>query len=111
MLNRIWRQVGGRRVAVRSSAGAEDGATQSFAGVFTTVLDVDRVGLAAAIGRVAASSDAADTRSYSQDAGSANILIQPMVAARFAGVAFTQDPQAPGSALIEWTHPTIGATV
>lgn len=101
-LNTIWRHLGARRVAVRSSAGAEDGAQQSFAGVFETVLDVDRMGLEAAIAEVAASFRAHRVGSYADDAGSANILIQPMVAARFAGVCFTRDPAIPGCALVEW---------
>ena len=101
-LKRIWRQVGGRRVAVRSSAGAEDGAQQSFAGVFETVLDVDRAGLERAIERVAASFTASRVDAYAMDAGGGNILIQPMIAARFAGVVFTQDPSVPGCGLVEW---------
>ena len=105
-LNRIWRQLGARRVAVRSSAGSEDSSAHSFAGVFTTVLDVNRNGLAGAIDRVAASFENPDTRSYSAGAGLANILIQPMVAARYAGVLFTEGPAAPGSALIEWVKGT-----
>lgn len=101
-LKRIWRQVGGRRVAVRSSAGAEDGAQQSFAGVFETVLDVDRAGLERAIERVAASFTASRVDAYARDAGGGNILIQPMIPARFAGVVFTQDPMVPGCGLVEW---------
>lgn len=101
-LKRIWRQAGGRRVAVRSSAGAEDGAQQSFAGVFETVLDVDRAGLEKAIERVAASFTASRVDAYARDAGGGNILIQPMIPARFAGVVFTQDPAVPGCGLVEW---------
>ena len=101
-LNRIWRQVGAKQVAVRSSAAAEDGAEQSFAGVFETVLNVDRLGLEAAIEKVAVSFRASRAGAYAGDAGEANILVQPMVAARFAGVVFTQDPGVPGCALIEW---------
>ena len=101
-LGRLWRYLGVRRVAVRSSSGAEDGALQSFAGVFESVLDVDRQGLEGAIERVVASFRAHRAGAYAQDAGSANILIQPMIAARFAGVCFTQDPAVPGCALVEW---------
>ena len=101
-LKRVWRQAGVRRVAVRSSAGAEDGAQQSFAGVFETVLDVDRAGLERAIERVAASFTASRVDAYAQDAGGGNILIQPMIPARFAGVVFTQDPTVPGCGLVEW---------
>ena len=101
-LNRLWRALGARRVAVRSSSGAEDGTAQSFAGVFESVLDVDRQGLAAAIERVSASFRAQRVGAYAHDAGAANILIQPMIAARYAGVCFPQDPAVPGCALVEW---------
>lgn len=106
LARRIAVHVGRNRLAVRSSAGAEDGADHSFAGVFETVLDVDRAGLAAAIERVAQSFHAARAASYASDSGMANILIQPMVAARHAGVLFTQDPIVPGCTLIEWVAGT-----
>jgi len=101
-LDRVWRAIASRRVAVRSSAGAEDGPHQSFAGVFDTVLDVDRAGLEAAIDRVAASFRAGRIAAYAHDQGSGNILIQPMISARFAGVVFTQDPAVPGCGRVEW---------
>src|SRR4029079_15055992 len=48
----IWRRLGNAKLAVRSSGSAEDGANHSFAGVFDSVIDVDRDGLEAAIARV-----------------------------------------------------------
>src|SRR6185312_7125567 len=38
----IWRRLGNAKLAVRSSGSAEDGANHSFAGVFESVIDVDR---------------------------------------------------------------------
>ncbi len=110
-LARIWRSIGARRVAVRSSGGREDGSTQSFAGVFETVLDVERAGLDAAIDRVSASFRSGKASAYARDGGSANILIQPMVAAKTAGVMFSQDPAVPGCTLIEWVAGTADGLV
>jgi rhodanese-related sulfurtransferase/membrane protein insertase Oxa1/YidC/SpoIIIJ len=75
----IWRRLGNAKLAVRSSGSAEDGANQSFAGVFESVIDVDRDGLEAAIAHVEASFDAARVSSYGFAAGAGNILIQRMV--------------------------------
>jgi len=100
-LDRLWRDLGCEQIAVRSSAGAEDGSTNSFAGVFDTVLDVDRAGLEAAIVKVIASFEASRAASYGVEAMGGNILLQRMVEAEFAGVFFTRDPAAAGLALIE----------
>lgn len=104
-LNRIWRVSGGVPLAVRSSGASEDGAHLSFAGVFESVLDVERDTLEAAILRVASSFDAARGASYAASAGAhgrGNILVQPMIAAEFAGVVFTEDPASPAHVLIEF---------
>ena len=63
-LRRLWRRLGSRPLAVRSSGAAEDGAALSFAGVYESVLDVDRAGLEAAIARVVASFATARAQSY-----------------------------------------------
>jgi rifampicin phosphotransferase len=86
------------RFAVRSSAVAEDLDDASFAGQYRTELDVTRAGLPAAVGRVRASSvDAAvdayrAARGVRGEDGAIAALIQPMIAARAAGVAFSADP-------------------
>lgn len=101
-LSRIWRAVGGRRIAVRSSAAAEDGGEASFAGVFETVLDVERAGFAAAIAQVTGSFASARAESYrGGGAGGANVLLQPMVEAQWSGVLFTEAPQSPALMLVE----------
>jgi rifampicin phosphotransferase len=109
LLDRIWAMVRSERVAVRSSAGSEDGEEKSFAGVFESYLCVTRDILRQAILDVSGSFDSTRAYSYgSEDLGrdDGNILIQRMVDAQFAGVLFTQDPQAPGLAIIEMVKGT-----
>jgi rifampicin phosphotransferase len=110
-LNRIWRHLGRRPLAVRSSASAEDGADYSYAGVFQSVLDVDRANLAQGITTVMASFTAASVGAYAGPAGEANIVIMPMVRAVHAGVVFTRDPAVPGCLLVEWVEGTGEALV
>ncbi len=80
--------------AVRSSAVEEDGATASFAGMYTTTLGVEGVGgVLDAIAATLESAMAAPVVAYS---GAARpemaILIQPMLDPAAAGIAFTADP-------------------
>ncbi len=100
---RIWRMIGKTPCAVRSSAAAEDGADKSFAGVFDSVLHVDRKGLTAALDAVHSAFSAARAGSYSgsDTDHDGNILVQVMVDADYAGVMFTQDSTAPGLMMIE----------
>ena len=102
----IWRRLGNVKLAVRSSGAGEDGASHSFAGVFESVIDVDRDGLEAAIARVQASFEAARVSSYGFPAGAGNILIQRMVDAEYSGVLFTRDPSAGGLAMVEMVQGT-----
>ncbi|HYY80367.1 MAG TPA: PEP/pyruvate-binding domain-containing protein, partial [Actinomycetes bacterium] len=92
----------GRRFAVRSSAGAEDLAGASFAGQYETVLDAGLDELPDAVRRVFGSAESARVAAYRQahpgaggpsgsGAGMA-VLVQVMVAADAAGVAFTANP-------------------
>ena len=84
-------------VAVRSSATGEDGAEQSFAGQYDTVLGVDSVeGFVAAVRQCVDSTGSERASSYAghDDAGAAvmHVVVQQMVDARAAGVVFTADP-------------------
>jgi len=81
---RAWQELlQGQPVAVRSSSAREDGAVQSYAGQFLTVLQVDsEAALREAVQKVRSS------------IGSGGVLIQPMLPARTAGVIFTADPTA-----------------
>ncbi len=80
--------------AVRSSGTAEDSGRASFAGQFETVLNVYDDGLADAVLRCWRSrlGNRVDIYRGSHGSGSMAVLIQPMVPADTAGVAFTADP-------------------
>lgn len=92
--------------AVRSSAVAEDRAYASYAGLYETVLGVPGDGLVAAVERVRRSARAARVSAYAAagtgghagqdvaDPGAAGmaVLVQVMVDAAAAGVAFTASP-------------------
>jgi phosphoenolpyruvate synthase/pyruvate phosphate dikinase len=97
---------GGFPVAVRSSATAEDGDADSFAGQYETVLNVqDMDGLEAAIAVVRGSADSDRVREYQQAKGLAAdsgvaVLIQKMVPAAVAGVMFTAEPVESDDTLI-----------
>ena len=88
------RALGEGPVAVRSSGVAEDGAEQSFAGQFQTVLNVQgREALAGALRACLASADSAQVRSYGRNgAQPMALLVQRQVEARSAGVAFSANP-------------------
>ena len=84
--------------AVRSSALAEDLTDASYAGLYETYLNVARGDLVGAVGRCRAAADAPRVAAYQvamavggPRAGMA-VLVQTMVPAQAAGVAFTADP-------------------
>lgn len=84
--------------AVRSSATAEDLEGASFAGQYETFLNVERGELEKAIGACWASASALRVRAYRSRRGmsgdsSVAVLVQSMVAATAAGVAFTMNPR------------------
>ena len=82
-------------LAVRSSGTAEDSPQSSFAGLYTTVLDVrGAAALREAVARCWASAAASRVTAYAGPgaAPAIAVLVQPMVPATAAGVAFTADP-------------------
>ncbi|MCL2038011.1 PEP-utilizing enzyme [Candidatus Saccharibacteria bacterium] len=82
-----------KKVAVRSSAANEDGADQSFAGQFDTYLNVIRDDLTEKINAVHDSTTNARAVSYSgQMESPIAIVVQKMVKADIAGVAFSMNP-------------------
>jgi rifampicin phosphotransferase len=99
-------ELGGRdqRFAVRSSASAEDLAGASYAGQYETVLDVRLDELPQAVRHVVDSAASARVSAYRQahpqaaaadpfgSGGGMAVLVQVMVAAEAAGVAFTANP-------------------
>lgn len=79
-------------VAVRSSGTAEDLPDASFAGQYDTVLGVEGVGaVMTAIARCVASASSARAQTYG-GAGQIAVLVQAMVPAEAAGVAFSANP-------------------
>ncbi len=85
-----------QRFAVRSSAVCEDGAFRSFAGQLETVLDVPADGVKAAIEHCWASANALRALRYGTAGGGPGgvaVIVQQMVAAESAGVAFSADPK------------------
>ena len=86
------------RVAVRSSAVEEDGATASFAGQLESFLHVRRAGLAEAIESCIASANSERVRWYRRARRLPSaplriaVLVQRMVDSAVSGVTFTADP-------------------
>ena len=88
-------ELGDGPVAVRSSGVAEDLAGRSFAGQYESVLDVRGLdAVLAAIHTCWASADADRVAAYRGDGerGEMGVLVQRMVPADAAGVAFSADP-------------------
>ena len=90
-------QLGPGPYAVRSSGQAEDGAASSHAGQFETVLNVTAPNVVAAAAQVWQSgfSQTVETYRAVKSGGAAAapaIIVQRMIDARVAGVAFSADP-------------------
>lgn len=80
-------------LAVRSSAIAEDLAEASFAGMYKTVLEVEEPDdVRRAVGEVVASADGERVASYYGGGTEMAVLVQKLIPAESAGVAFTADP-------------------
>src|SRR5438552_2700677 len=97
-----YHQLGGGAVAVRSSATAEDGSVNSFAGQQETILGV--VGdkdLLDAVARCWDSLESERARAYRRQQGvqtnglAMAVVVQRLVPAEVAGVLFTRDPLDP----------------
>lgn len=101
-VEQLWQRMGPSDVAVRSSGLKEDGDEQSYAGIFTSILDVTRDGLDAALIEVHDSMTADQSTAYGTAAGAGGgIIVQTMVDAQYAGVLFTEHPAECGSVLVE----------
>ncbi len=84
-------QLGAIKVAVRSSAIAEDGQKQSWAGALETFLNVDRAALMAQINRCRASVASKRAQAYGR-AGKMAVIVQTMLKSEISGVLFSVDP-------------------
>lgn len=83
--------------AVRSSALDEDGLQQSFAGQYDSFLNIEAAQIAEHVAKVRSSATSDRLKSYRGNAAPDDtpppaVIIQKMVPARFAGVAFGADP-------------------
>lgn len=93
----FYQQLGGGKVAVRSSAIGEDGEESSFAGQYETVLNVEglvalRQAIDVCVQSLRNSRASAYRREQGIDAGQMSIVVQQMVEVDSAGVLFTVDP-------------------
>lgn len=91
--------------AVRSSADAEDSAKASFAGQFSTELNVRRDEVPAAVRRVAASVASPSAKTYARRLGvpapdSMAVLVQEQLESVLSGVCFTAHPVTGANAMI-----------
>jgi phosphohistidine swiveling domain-containing protein len=136
-LEATGRRLGGERFAVRSSGAAEDLPDASFAGLYETYLDVPVDALGEAVRRCFAAADRErvvvyrDRRGFGGATAAMAVLVQVMIEAVAAGVAFTAHPvtgdraatlvtavAGPGDPLVsgeatgeEWTVTTGAATM
>ncbi len=83
--------------AVRSSAIGEDSENNSYAGAYDTYLEVQRDDIIESIGRVRESVSSQRSSEYSKQRGGSeisdmNVIVQHMIPADYAGVAFTMSP-------------------
>ncbi len=87
-----FRRLGSSLVAVRSSAAVEDGASASWAGQFETELNVGENGLVESIRRCRESGRSKRAKAYGGETATIHVLVQAMVPADVAGVAFSINP-------------------
>jgi len=91
-----------KKLAIRSSALAEDGSQKSFAGIFQTELNVEHQidNIIKAIINVNNSSNTAVTRAYDAGLHEMNIIVQEMINPKIAGVIFTEAIDVDGQSVV-----------
>lgn len=104
LLARLCRRLKLPTMAVRSSGASEDGGSLSYAGVFDTVLNVERDGLIDAIAQVRRSFAANSAAAYGDGNEAGGVIVQAMVEAEYAGILFTEHPAESGTLLVELTE-------
>ena len=98
---------GFKKVAVRSSATAEDGTDFSYAGQFKTFLNIDNPrDFKNAVTQCIESLDVGPGKDYADKFGQnkeirMSVIVQKMVDADYAGVCFTTDPNEANNVLVE----------
>ena len=103
-----------QRYAVRASAVMGDGETRSFAGQFPTRLDVAAVDVVAMVREVATGGGRVDA--YVEHSGiskrpSVGVVVQAMVRASAAGVAFSRNPLTGLSEVVVEAVPGVGQSL
>jgi pyruvate,water dikinase len=78
--------------AVRSTRGAEDSPTRSYAGLFRTLTNVAPSSIAEAITEVISSYRKFQPADSNLSADGCSVIIQEMIRPEYAGVAFSQNP-------------------
>ncbi|MFK7995034.1 MAG: PEP/pyruvate-binding domain-containing protein [Granulosicoccus sp.] len=110
ILDKMWKKLSTKKVAVRSSGANEDGEDSSFAGVYESILNVTRDNLEDAVREVYLSLGSDRSTAYTQSTVEAGqeipvdqggVVIQKMVAAEYAGVMFTEHPGTTGAMMVE----------
>lgn len=92
-LERHLAALGDGPFAVRSSAVGEDGIARSFAGQLETMLGVAKGDVLGAVRRCRASALALRALRYGRGVGPVAVIVQRLVPADVAGVAFSADPR------------------
>ena len=104
-----------QKYAVRSAANVEDGAESSFAGQFTTFLNVSKKDLKNKIQTCANATTASKKYAESKNINTKNlkvdVIVQEMIDADFAGVIFTANPQGLLNESIIVVAPGLGENV
>ena len=88
--------LGAKYVAVRSSAAAEDGAKDAWAGQLDTFLNVTRQELIKKVGQCWQSAGSSRAKSYAEQkglrAGNVAVVVQAMIQSDTSGIAFSVNP-------------------
>lgn len=113
-LSLMWLKLKADKVAVRSSGVSEDGGDTSFAGVYDSILNVNKNNLVDAVKKVYQSLDSDFAQDYNTGVNQSNpdnpaetlterggVVVQKMVPAEYAGVLFTEHPANAGAMLVE----------
>ncbi len=105
-IERMWRSLGVHsKVAVRSSGFNEDGANQSYAGVFESRLNVGQQDFVRSLAEVGESLVAGRAAAYSGNTREpGGVVVQKMINAQYAGVLFSEHPACTGCMLVELTR-------
>ena len=105
-LEEAAKKLGAGPFAVRSSGTQEDGAKKSFAGQYSTELNVSREELYSAVLKVAASANSETVKEYARQSEAKQsrriaIIVQKQISPQKAGVMFTSSPFSKNEVLIE----------